>query len=63
MANRCEICNKEVSFGCNVSHSHKKSNRMFKPNIQKARIELNGTVKKINICTKCLKANKVKKAV
>ena len=63
MANRCEICNKEVSFGCNVSHSHKKSNRMFKPNIQKAKIEINGTVKKINICTKCLKANKVKKAV
>jgi len=46
MANRCDVCNKEISFGCKVSHSHKKSNRMFKPNIQKAKIEINGTVKK-----------------
>ncbi|MCL4416509.1 MAG: 50S ribosomal protein L28 [Actinobacteria bacterium] len=63
MANRCEICNKELSFGCNVSHSHKKTNRTFKPNIQKAKVEIGSTVKKINICTKCLKAGKVKKIV
>ncbi|MDD5658450.1 MAG: 50S ribosomal protein L28 [Actinomycetota bacterium] len=63
MASRCEICNKEISFGCNVSHSHKKTNRTFKPNIQKIRAKINGKIKKVNICTKCLKANKVTKAV
>lgn len=63
MANRCEICNKKISFGCNVSHSHKKSNRIFKPNIQKAKVLVNGTVKKVNICTKCLKSSKITKTV
>jgi large subunit ribosomal protein L28 len=63
MANRCEICNKKISFGNNVSHSHKKTNRIFKPNIQKTKVLINGAVKKINICTKCLKSGKVTKAV
>ena len=63
MSNKCEICNKEISFGCNVSHSHRKTNRTFKPNIQKVKVEVNGSVKKIKVCTKCLKSNKVKKVI
>ncbi|MDD3519892.1 MAG: 50S ribosomal protein L28 [Actinomycetota bacterium] len=63
MASRCDICNKEVMFGCSISHSHRKNNRTFKPNIQKVKVEINGSVKKVNICTRCLKSNKVKKVV
>jgi len=63
MASRCDICNKEVIFGNKISHSHKKNNRVFKPNIQKVTIEINGSIKKVNICTKCLKSNKIKKVV
>jgi len=63
MPRMCDICGKKTSFGNNVSHSHKKTRRIFKPNLQKARVELDGKVKNISICTGCMKANKVQKAV
>ncbi|HAJ95727.1 MAG TPA: 50S ribosomal protein L28 [Actinobacteria bacterium] len=63
MSRMCDICGKKTMFGNNVSHSHKKTRRVFRPNIQKARVEINGKVKNINICTNCLKANKVKKII
>jgi large subunit ribosomal protein L28 len=63
MSRICEICGKKTSTGNNVSHSHKKTKRVFKPNIQKAKVEINGKIKTINICTSCLKSNKVKKVV
>jgi len=63
MSRMCDICGKKTGVGNNVSHSHKKTKRIFKPNIQKARVEMGGKVKNINICTSCLKAIKVKKIV
>jgi len=63
MSRVCEICGKKTSFGNNVSHSHKKTRRTFKPNIQKAKVEYKGKIKTINICTSCLKSGKVKKIV
>jgi len=59
----CDICGKKTGSGNNVSHSHKKTKRVFKPNIQKARVEINGKVKNINICTSCMKTNKIRKVV
>jgi len=49
--------------GNNVSHSHRKTRRMWKPNIQKVFVEINGARKKMNVCTRCLRSGKVKKAV
>jgi large subunit ribosomal protein L28 len=44
----------------NVSHSHRRTKRRFNPNIQRVRTTLaNGTPKRQNVCTKCLKAGKV----
>ena len=63
MSKVCEICGKKPIFGNNVSHSHKKTRRVFKPNIIKTKVEYKGKVKTINICSKCLKSNKVKKVV
>ena len=63
MASRCAICNKEVIFGSSITHSNKKNNRAFKPNIQKIRVRINGSVKKIKVCTRCMKSNKVTKVV
>jgi large subunit ribosomal protein L28 len=63
MSVKCDICGKGPLFGNNVSHSHKKTRRVFKPNIQKIRAEIGGKVKNINICTRCIKSNKVKKIV
>lgn len=64
MAKICEICGKRPQAGNKVSHSGKKSTRWWYPNIQKVRIKLpNGKVKKFKICTRCLKAGKIQKAV
>lgn len=38
------------------------SRRRFLPNLQKVRALINGGVKKVRVCTKCLKAGKIKKA-
>ena len=53
---KCEICNKSVSFGIKVSHSHRRSNRMWKPNIKRIRTTVNGVRKRIHICTRCLRS-------
>ena len=55
MANRCEICGKGVSFGHNVSHSNRKTNRRWLPNIQKTRVLVRGTERRIDACTRCIR--------
>jgi len=63
MSNICAICGKRPVSGHNVSHYNKKTKRVFKPNIVKAKVEINGKIKRINVCTKCLKSGKVKKVI
>lgn len=60
---KCDICGKGVSFGIKLSHSHRRSNRTFKPNIKKVRAVVNGSVKRVNVCTKCLRSDRVTRAV
>jgi large subunit ribosomal protein L28 len=59
MASVCDICGKTPGFGNNISHSHRRSRRRWNPNIQRLRIVVNGAPRRANVCTKCLKANKV----
>ncbi|MDI3542513.1 MAG: large subunit ribosomal protein [Candidatus Atribacteria bacterium] len=59
---RCEICGKTTSFGNKISHSHRVSGRIWRPNIQKVKAIIDGKSKKISVCTSCLQAGKVKKA-
>lgn len=56
---RCEFCGKGTTFGHNVSHSNKKTRRVWKPNIQKKKVVIGGITKYVKICTKCLKAGKL----
>ncbi|MGC9512087.1 MAG: 50S ribosomal protein L28 [Fidelibacterota bacterium] len=63
MSKVCDICGKGPVYGNNVSHSHNKTRRRWEPNLQKVRIETNGTVKRIKVCTTCLKSNRVTKAI
>lgn len=60
---KCEICEKDVTFSMQVSHSHRRTARTFKPNVQSVKANVDGTVKKINVCTKCLKSGKVTRAI
>ena len=60
---KCDVCGKGVTFGIKVSHSHRRSNRTWKPNIKKVRAVVNGSVKSVNVCTRCLRSGKVQRAV
>ena len=62
MAMYCEICKKGVASGNKVSHSHRKSKRRWSPNIQTTRLLLDGTPKKVHVCTRCLRTGKVQRA-
>lgn len=59
---KCEICGKKPSFGNQISHSHRVSRRIWRPNIQKVRVLINGQRRRVSVCTACLKAGKVQKA-
>lgn len=59
MAAVCDVCAKGPGFGHNVPWSKKKTNRRWNPNIQRVRVTMNGTTKRMNVCTSCLKAGKV----
>ncbi|MCL6636525.1 MAG: 50S ribosomal protein L28 [Alicyclobacillus sp.] len=63
MARRCEICGKQPSTGHLVSHAENKTKRRWLPNLQSVRANVNGTVKRIRVCTRCLKAGKVQRVV
>ena len=60
---KCEICNKATTFGIQVSHSHRRSNRTWKPNIRKIRVIDKGTPKSMYVCTRCIRSNKVTRAI
>ena len=61
MAANCEICDKGPGFGNNVSHSQVKTRRRWNPNIQRVRALVNGSPKRLHVCTSCLKAGKVER--
>ncbi len=56
---KCEICGKALAFGLSVSHSNRKTNRAWKPNVKKVRVNENGTHKSISVCSRCLRSGKV----
>ena len=59
---KCAICDKAAHFGIKVSHSHRRSNKMWKSNINKAKVNDNGTPKKLYVCTSCLRSGLVERA-
>lgn len=64
MARACAVCGKGTVTGHHVSHSNVKTNRRWLPNLQKIRVLVGGvTPRRVYVCTKCLKAGKVVRAV
>jgi large subunit ribosomal protein L28 len=56
----CDVCGKGPGFGHSVSHSQRKTNRRWNPNIQSVRAKVSASQRqRINVCTSCLKAGKV----
>lgn len=63
MAQRCDICGKGPSVGYKISHAHNLTKRRWLPNLASLRAMVGGTVKRLRVCTRCLKAGKVVKVV
>ncbi len=63
MAKRCDICGKGPLVGNNVSHAHNTTKRRWLPNLKKIRAKIDGQVKRILVCTQCIKSGRVVKAI
>lgn len=64
MSQVCDICGKGPQVGNNVSHAHNKTKRRFMPNLQRVRAQFpDGSVKRINACTRCIRSGAVVKPV
>lgn len=63
MAKYCEICQKGVMSGNKVSHSNRRSRTYWAPNVQKVNAIVDGTKKKVHVCTRCLRSGKVQRTV
>jgi len=61
-ATRCSVCGKGPVFGHQISHAHNVSSRKRYPNIQQVRAVMGGRVKRIAVCTRCLRSGKIRKA-
>jgi large subunit ribosomal protein L28 len=62
MARTCEVCGKHSSVGNNVSHANNRTKRTWRPNLQPVHANVNGTVRYVLACTRCIRSGKVVKA-
>lgn len=62
MSRQCEICGKKRMSGNNVSHAHNLTHRVFNPNLVTVRAKVEGSVKRVKVCTRCLRSGKIVKA-
>jgi large subunit ribosomal protein L28 len=62
MSKVCQICEKRPVSGNNISHAHNKTRRRWLPNLQSVRATVNGTTRRMRVCTTCIKQGLVRKA-
>lgn len=62
MARECFICGKAAQSGNTVSHANNKHRRRFEPNLQTVRAMVEGAPRRIRVCARCIRADKVVKA-
>jgi large subunit ribosomal protein L28 len=62
MAKHCEVCGKTPAVGRILSHAHNVRARRFEPNLQRVRALVNGGIRRMRVCTRCIRSNKVTKA-
>ena len=65
---KCEVCDKSIQTGHRISITRsqvsRRANKMWRSNVKKVQIvEGNGNVRRAKVCTRCLRSNKVTRAV
>ena len=63
MSKYYEVCGKGTMSGNLVSHSNRKTRTSWAPNIQRVNVIVDGTKKKMNVCTRCLRTGKVQRSI
>lgn len=63
MARKCAVCGKGVQVGMQLSHSHIRTKRTWSPNLQRVKALVDGTPRRILVCTRCLRSGRVKRAI
>lgn len=63
MARICAICGKGIQVGMQVSHSHIRTKRTWSPNLQRVKALVDGTPRRILVCTRCIRSGKVQRAI
>ena len=63
MSKVCAICGKKPGSGNSRSHAIVATKRRVNPKLQRVRVILDGHATRAYVCTRCLKAGKVQKAV
>ena len=58
MSRVCSICGKGSSAGNSRSHALNITKRVFRPNIHKTKVEIDGQVQNAYVCSKCMKGSK-----
>ena len=61
MAKHCEVCGKTPAVGRIHSHANNVRARRFEPNLQTVLAMVNGGHRRIRVCTRCIRSNKVTK--
>ncbi|MCL5043769.1 MAG: 50S ribosomal protein L28 [Deltaproteobacteria bacterium] len=59
---QCAICGKKPSVGNNVSHANNRTKRRWLPNLQRVRAKVAGSVKRLTVCTRCIRSGRVRKS-
>ncbi len=63
---KCAICEKSVSHGNKISiarsHVSRRSTRTWKANLRMVKANIDGEVKRVPVCAKCLRSGKVTRA-
>ena len=59
---KCAICEKAAHFGNGVSHSHRRSNKIWNANVKSVKVKVNGGSRKMYVCTSCLRSGLVERA-
>lgn len=63
MGKFCQVCEKGVMTGHKVSHSNRKSNRVWAPNVQRVHVLKEGVPMRLYVCTRCLRSGNVLRAL
>ncbi|NMB09697.1 MAG: 50S ribosomal protein L28 [Tissierellia bacterium] len=61
MAKYCQVCGKGKISGNLVTFSNRKSRRTWAPNVRRIKALVDGSPKRIDVCTRCIRSGKVER--